>query len=139
MPQSPRAALRRLSPSRVRLAVRRVIAQATALPPGSGHPDAALLAACAEYGRIRAEIDRASRPRARVGDPGGLKVAALLAAGRVPLDAAVTAVATTPEGHRARAATFLAWDEGDLIARAGTEAILEDRLLAALLVDLVTG
>ena len=139
MSQSPRAALRRLSLSHVRLSVRRVTTQAAALPPGSGHPDAALLAACAEYGRIRVQIDHASRPRMRAGDPGGLKVAALLAAGRVPLNAAVTAVATTPEGHRARAAAYLAWDEGDLIARARTAGMLEDQLLAALLVDLVTG
>ena len=138
MSPSQRAAPRRLSPSRVRLAVRRITALVAALPPGGPHPDAALLAACAEYGRLRSEIDRSSQPRMRAEDPGGVWMAALLAAGRIPLEAAIAATATTPDGHRARAALYLAWDEGDLITRARTAGILEDRLLATLLVDLVT-
>lgn len=122
----------------IRAAIRKVSAQAAAVLPAAGHPDAVLLAACTEYGRLRFEIDRASRPIMRAVDPGGDQMAALLAAGRAPLDIAVSVIATTPDGHRARAAMFLAWDEGDLIARARTAGLLEDQLLAALLIDLVT-
>lgn len=40
-------------------------------------------------------------------------------------------------GHRARAATFLVWDDGDLMGRADNQGFSEDRILAALVFDLV--
>ena len=49
----------------------------------------------------------------------------------------VTLRATTPEGHRARAAAILAWDQGELISLVGRYGILQDRLMLALLADLV--
>ena len=42
----------------------------------------------------------------------------------------------TEEGHRARAAVFLAWDAGELLARAGSGRVL-DRLPLAMLLDLL--
>ncbi len=47
--------------------------------------------------------------------------------------------ATTMDGHRARAAAFILWDEGDLLERACVDGILEEVLLRAILIDLVLG
>ncbi len=43
------------------------------------------------------------------------------------------------DGHRARAAAFILWDEGDLLERACVDGILEEVLLRAILIDLVLG
>ena len=44
--------------------------------------------------------------------------------------------ATTFDGHRARGAVFLAWDAGELLARAGLDGVL-DRLALAMVCDLL--
>lgn len=53
------------------------------------------------------------------------------------LDAVCEARATTLTAHRARAASFFLWDGGELAWRAHADGFLEDRLLCALLRDLV--
>ena len=131
----------RLTAKRAYVAALRVCREAGRLASSATHPDEMLLAACAEYGRLRRRIDRLSDNRARVDDLDDQSrvYADLTDAGRLPLASALSTRATTLEGHRARAALFLAWDEGDLIGRARRDEILEDRLLAVLLIDLVTG
>ncbi len=103
------------------------------------HPDAALLAACGDYGLLHRRISRLFTGTASLADEEerSRAHAALLDEAQALLTRTATARASTLDGHRARAAAFLAWDEGDVIGRARREGIAEDLMLAALLTDLV--
>ncbi len=103
------------------------------------HPDAALLAACGDYGLLHRRISRLFTGVASLADEEerSRAHAALLDEAQALLIRTATARASTLDGHRARAAAFLAWDEGDVIGRARREGIAEDLMLAALLTDLV--
>lgn len=136
--RSPRPSSVRAAASAASRVLRRARRLSVASP---GHPDAALLAACAEYAVLRRRIDGVFKgtksladeeERARVN-------ADLIAAGHAALILTATSRAVTLDGHRARAAVFLAWDDGDVVGRARRHGITEDRLLAALLTDLVAG
>ncbi len=130
----------RMTAKRAYAAALRLCRQAGRLSSTMPHPDAKLLAVCAEYGRIRRQIDRLSAGRTRIDDEERSGAYTKLTdAGRIPLVASLSAKATTLDGHRARAALFLAWDDGELLGRVSREQVLEDRLLAALLLDLVAG
>ncbi|MGI4941232.1 MAG: hypothetical protein ACRYHQ_11860, partial [Janthinobacterium lividum] len=54
------------------------------------------------------------------------------------LDLLVRLRARSLGGHRARAAAFALWDGGEIADRAEASGLLEDRLLASLVCDLVT-
>lgn len=129
----------RMTARRAYSAALKICRQAGRLSSAGTHPDEKLLEACARYGRIRRRIDRLAAGSARIDDDGerARAYADLTDVGRLALLASLSAAATTLEGHRARAALFLAWDEGELVGRARREQMLEDRLLAALLLDLV--
>ncbi len=130
----------RMTAKRAYAAALRICRQAGRLTSTTPHPDEKLLVLCAEYGRIRRQIDRLSAGRTRIDDEEQSRAyTELTDAGRIPLVASLSAKATTLDGHRARAALFLAWDEGELLRRVCREQVLEDRLLAALLLDIVAG
>jgi hypothetical protein len=105
------------------------------------HADAALLAVCSDWGVLHRRITRLFEGVASLADEEerSCAYAALLDDAHGLLIRIATARASTLDGHRARAAAFLAWDEGDLIGRARRAGIAEDRVLAALLLDLVVG
>lgn len=129
----------RMTARRAYAAALRLCKQAKSLSLTKAHPDATLLALCAEYGLVRRRIDRLSAKSTRTtdGDERSRIYTELTDAGRVKLLASLSASATTLDGHRARAALFLAWDEGELVGRARRDMMLEDQMLAALLLDLV--
>ena len=54
------------------------------------------------------------------------------------LDLLVRRRARSLAGHRARAAAFALWDGGEIADRAEASGLLDDRLLASLVRDLVT-
>lgn len=131
----------RMTAKRAYAAALRMCRKAGRLSANVTHPDARLLAVCADYGRTRRQIDRLSARSTRIDneDERSRIYGNLTDAGRIELAASLSARATTLDGHRARAALFLAWDEGELIGRARREMMLEDQMLAALLLDLVAG
>ena len=133
-------ARRRISIAHARAATTRILKRCATLSRGNpAHPDIALLTACAAYGQARRRADRLARAHIRVAADDTLEqaLAALHKAASSALAVVWTHRATTPEGHRARAAAILAWDEGDLISLVRQHGILQDRLMLALLADLV--
>ena len=133
-------ARRRVSVAHARAAATRILRRCAALSRGSpDHPDLALLAACAAYGDAQRRADRLARADARSMDGRRLEQAqaALHEATSSALADIVTHRATTLEGHCARAAAVLAWDQGELISLVGRYGILQDQLMLALLADLV--
>ncbi len=110
---------------------------------GSGsdaHPDAALLAACREYIGMQQRRDRLSAGGVAqaADDVGRSRAVEALAQGASAMLARVTEMrATSLDGHRARAAAFLAWDEGDLMGRADELCFPEDQILAAIVLDIL--
>ncbi len=102
-------------------------------------PDGALVAACRRYvqlGQRRAELARKIGPDLNEGEVDRLSNAAFRSTKAV-LRRIVETPATSLAGHRARAAAFLAWDDGDLMGRSDDRSFSEDRMLAALVFDLV--
>ena len=68
---------------------------------------------------------------------GNRKPSASFRSTRALLRLIVETPARSLAGHRARAAAFLAWDDGDLMGRADGQGFSEDRMLGALVFDLV--
>jgi hypothetical protein len=139
MSETSPGARRRVTVTRAQAAAMRTLqATASLLKNTQAQPDAALLAACVAYAGVRRRIDQFSRAKINLGEDAlerahaGLHEAASSALARVAAHRAVT-----PEGHRARAAVIMFWDEGELIRLVGKYEILQDRLLLALLADLV--
>ena len=96
---------------------RRLLAGLKVGSVASREADASLIRACAAFAAL----------------PGGTTAAHMA---RI-LKVVAASRATTLDGHRARAAAFILWDEGDLLGRAGKDGILEEVVLRAILVDLV--
>jgi hypothetical protein len=131
---------RRVTVARAYAAATRTLQRSAALLSGHpGHPDAALLTACVAYGRIRRRVDRFGKAGTRTMSGEALEQAHadLHAAGSSLLVQVAAHRAVTLDGHRARAAAFLAWDEGELIGLADRCGILQDRLIIAMLADLI--
>jgi hypothetical protein len=103
------------------------------------HIDADLLAGCIAYCRIKRRRVRLPKALGRRGeeDAGESDGADLHSKGSLVLAHVAAQTARTLDGHRARAAAILEWDDGQLIGLADQPGYLEDRLLLALLVDLV--
>ena len=140
MPRTSHGARRRVSVAQARSTTTRILRRCAALTRGSpAHPDVALLAACAAYGHARRPADRLARADARSLADHTLEraQARLHEAASSALANIVALRATTLEGHRARAAAILAWDQGELISLVGRYGILQDRLILALLADLI--
>jgi hypothetical protein len=134
------SARRWIAAAHARAAATRILRRCAALSRGSSdHPDGALLAACAAYGHAQRRADRLARADARSTADHTLEQAqaALHEAASSALADIVTHRATTPEGHCARAAAILAWDQGELISLVARYGILQDRLMLALLADLI--
>lgn len=114
--------------------------------PGGGlgldaHPDAPLLAACRGYVGLQQRKERLSADdTARTADHARRSrfMEALTRRATAILARVAELRATSLDGHRARAAAFLAWDDGDLMGRADELGFTEDRLLAALILDLTS-
>ena len=107
------------------------------VPPayaGSAHADAVLIASCRDLGAKWIALAEGSQgsthPRHRLG-------AAERSLSRL-LRSIAGMRASTPEGHQARAAAFVIWDDGDLLGRVAADRILGEVLLAAIVVDLLT-
>ena len=132
-------ARRRVTVARARAAATRIL-QSTAvlLKNNPAQADAPLLAACLAYAGIRRRADQLWQTKGEIGQGewekthAELHEAATSALANVAADRAVTL-----EGHRARASAILFWDEGELITLAAKYGILQDRLMLALLADLV--
>ena len=122
------------------MAAKRLLHDAPAVLRTSGtHPDMVLIEACIDYGNLHLQIEGLSKGPRRIENEvqRSRRYAGLTRAIRPLLQRAADLRATMPEGHAARAAAFLAWDEGELVQRASRHGILEDRLLAAILLDLM--
>ena len=130
---------RRVTVARAYAAATRVLKGSARLSEQPTHPDAALLTACVAYGRIRRQVDRLARADTRTMSEDALEQAHadLHSAGSSSLAQVAAYRAVTLDGHRARAAAFLAWDEGELVGLVDRYGILQDRFLLALLTDLV--
>ena len=106
---------------------------------GPDGADSALVAACRRYVQLerrRAELARKIGPNPNEGEVDREANAAFRST-RAVLRRIVETPATSLAGHRARAAAFLAWDDGDLMGRSDDRSFSEDRMLAALVFDLV--
>ncbi len=140
MPETSPGTRRRVTVARAYAAATRTLQRSAALLSGHpGHPDADLLTACVAYGRIRRRADRLGRADTRTMSGEALEqaYADLHTAGSSLLAQVAAHRAVTLDGHRARAAAVLAWDEGELIGLADRYGILQDRLMLALLADLI--
>lgn len=140
MAQTSPGARRRVTVARAHAAAQSVLRHAARLlSDHPDHADAGLLANCVEYGRIRRRRDHLSRTGRRGMDKEEWERADanLHGKGAAVLEHVTSRAAVTLDGHRARAAAILAWDEGELITLVDTYAILQDRLMLALLADLV--
>ncbi len=134
-------------PARRRFAVvrelahaRRRLRQAAALLRATpAHPDAQLLEACAAYDLVRARLAALIPGSAPTADdePSADAYDVVWATGKPVLARLIALHPTTPIGHAMRAAAFLVYDEGELLRRARSVQLIEDRLLAAILVDLL--
>ncbi len=105
-------------------------------PAGADH---ALLAACTIFdGWERKRIGLIEGP-GRIDDDRerDTHMAAIEAEQRASLDALCTLKAETLQGHQARGRSFVLWDGGEVFWRAERYLSLEDRLLAAVIRDLV--
>ena len=96
-----------------------------------------MLAACLAYFSIRRRADQLSQTTGELDGALEKTRAELLEATTSALADVAAKRAVTPEGHRARAATILLWDEGELVTLVDKYDILQDRLVLALLADLV--
>jgi hypothetical protein len=140
MSQTSSGARRRTTFARVHAAIGSVIRRtARLLSDEPSHIDASLLAGCIAYTRIKRRHDRLPKARGCRGeqDAGESDEADLHSRGSLVLAHVAAQTARTLDGHRARAAAILEWDDGQLIGLADQPGYLEDRLLLALLVDLV--
>lgn len=109
--------------------------------PSPAHPDAVLLGACAAFNALENEKLALFEGAGRIeGDEERDEAIEPIWAQQAPLlDQICTRKATTLAGRRARAAAYWLWDGGELVWRAHTCGMLGDRLLAALVADLVGG
>jgi len=78
---------------------------------------------------------RAPAPPIPEDHPRGDAYDAVWASGKPALYRLIGARPATPLGHAMRVAAFLVYDEGELLNRASSIRLIEDRLLAAILVD----
>ena len=101
--------------------------------------DRALLFACGQFNRLeRGKLALFEGPDRIAYDEERDKHLQPLVAKQLPLlDAICDTRANSLTAHRARAASFMLWDGGELAWRAATSGYLEDRLLSALMRDLV--
>ena len=102
------------------------------------HADSELVMACAVAADIWARYNRLFRDSAKIKDDAARdRVAAILWSAVDPVLHRTSEMRpTTQEGHRARAAVFLAWDAGEMLARAETGGIF-DKLSFATVTDLL--
>lgn len=134
-------ATRRIAAAHARAEANRLLRRAPALLRADpAHPDATLLAKCDDYAVIRKRLDGLFSRATRIVDEDARaeEYDRLSDAGEPLLRRLADLRAKTPVGHGLRAAAFLAWDEGDLLQRAQSDGLSEERLLAAILIDLVT-
>ena len=110
---------------------------ATDAPPL--HPDAVLITAAAEFCCLETRRVALIEGPLRIEDDGERDEALkpLAAAQTEPLRVLCDARATTVDGHRARASAIVVGDGGEVFYRAEVGGLLEDRLIAALLRDVV--
>jgi hypothetical protein len=139
MSETSAGARRRVTVTRAHAAAMRTLQGiASLLKKTRAQPDAALLAACVAYAGVRRRIDQLSRAKTNLGEDALERAHAELHEAASSALAGVAAHrAVTLEGHRARAAAIVFWDEGELIRLVDKYDILQDRLLLALLADLV--
>jgi len=108
-------------------------------PVADHHPDAALIAVCAEFDAIERHIvSHYAGGSRKIEDDEERDVAiAPFQEAQAPLLERIIALrATTPDGFMARARTLALWDL-DAMRQIGPGHYLEDRMLAALLRDMV--
>jgi hypothetical protein len=140
MSQTSPGARRRVTVARVDAATGSVFRRtARLLSDNPSHTDAGLLTSCLVYSRIMRRYDRLPKARGRRGeeDAGDSARGDLYSRGSLILAHVATQTARTLDGHRARSAAILTWDDGRLIGLANEPGYLEDRLILALLVDLL--
>ena len=130
---------RSFSAARASTRANRVLRNAQSLiRKSSEHRDAALIGAAGDYGVIHRRIGRLLQGSGRIEAESvrSRRFADLTEAAAPLLEQLGNARAVTNDGHKARAAAFLAWNEGEIMGRADRDGLLEDRLLAAILLDL---
>ena len=109
------------------------------LPMSRAHPDALLLATCRRVAKLWRRRDRLfvdGQPRYDE-EEHERRLRSIDAAADPLLEYVCGCQSTTMDGHRARAAAFLASDESGLIIRANLRDLPGERLLAALVLDLM--
>lgn len=111
---------------------------AAMVPVGTIHPDAALLAACAEVCALQDRIDAVWADPALAGHPDredliDAAVAPIEAEQEAPLALVCSLRATTLAGHQARVRALLAWDKDALTT---DEPYWNEAMVGALLRDL---
>ena len=109
------------------------------LPRSRAHPDADLLVVCRQLWRLWQRRDRLfanGQPRHRETKHARL-MRAIDEAANPLLEHVCNNQSMTLDGHRARAAAFLATDESGLLIRANRRDLPAERLLAALVIDLL--
>ena len=109
------------------------------LPASRAHPDALLLATSRRVAKLWRRRDRLSADgQARHDDEEHERRLQAIDTATDPLLEYVCACQSrTLDGHRARAAAFLATDESGLLMRANTRDVPGEKLLAALVLDLL--
>ena len=109
------------------------------LPHLQAHPDAMLLDTCRRLAKLWRRRDRLfTDGETRHSDEAHARFLRPIDMAAAPLLKYVCACQSrTMDGHRARAATFLATDESGLLARANLRDFRTERLLAAVVVDLI--
>jgi hypothetical protein len=140
MAQTSPGARRRVTVARAHAAAQSVLRHtARLLSDHPDHADAGLLASCLAYSRIKRRYDRLAKASGHVGEEnaGESAQADLSSKGSLILEHVADEAARTLEGHQARAAAIVTWDDGRLIGLADEPGYLDDRLLLALLVDLL--
>ncbi len=108
-------------------------------PVADHHPDAALIAVCAEFDAIERHINSHYAGGSRNiedDDERDVAIAPFQEAQAPLLERIIALRATTPGGFMARARTLALWDQ-DAMRHIGPGHYLEDRMLAALLRDMV--
>ena len=103
------------------------------------HPDAALIAAAAEFCALEERRVGLIEGPGRIDDDGDRDRALqpIAAAQEMYLRVLCDARATTPDGHRARASAIVLGDGAEVFYRAQVCGLPEDLLIAALLRDVV--
>ena len=137
----PRSHRRFIVPDPMSAAVAALGSLLTGSLNGPDDADGALVAACRRYVQLEQRKVGLARKVGPDPDDGEADRASDTAfrSTRAILRRIVETPATTLAGHRARAAAFLAWDDGDLMGRSDDRGFSEDRMLAALVFDLVNG